>query len=250
MSDLRDGDTQQSGDDRAATATMTIRIAAIAPLVIGGLALLAPGVRAVLGDGVSLLIAGDLEGLRRWGASLGPWAPVATTALMVIQALAAPIPAVVVTATNSWLFGPLAGGVLSIVSATLAASICYAIARALGEPVVRRLVSPAALDRADALVSRHGTIAVLVARLIPVVPFDPISYLAGLARMSHWRFFWATLVGQIPAGLAYSYLAQEVRRPIRLAVAGSAVFVSLLIIGWVSRRLLLNGRRAGVKEGS
>jgi hypothetical protein len=39
-----------------------------------------------------LLIAAVVEGLRVWGEALGAWAPLATVLLMVIQALAAPIP--------------------------------------------------------------------------------------------------------------------------------------------------------------
>ena len=62
-------------------------------------------------------MAGDLEGLEAWGRRQGPAAALATTLLMIAQALAAPIPAVLVTFTNSLLFGWVLGGILSIVSA-------------------------------------------------------------------------------------------------------------------------------------
>ena len=87
--------------------------------------LIHPGLRAEIMAGVELLTARDLEGLRDWAAQFGIWAPLATSCLMVAQALFAPIPAVLVTWTNSLLFGWFAGGCLSIFSATVAASICY-----------------------------------------------------------------------------------------------------------------------------
>ncbi len=191
-----------------------------------------------------MLWAGDAEGLRKWAAELGAWAPAATGTLMVVQALAAPIPAVVVTATNSILFGPFWGGWLSILSATVAAWICFALARLYGEPVVRKLVSARALAHANGFLERHGAAAVLGARLVPIVPFDPISYLAGLSRMSAWTFFWATFAGQVPAGMAYSYVAQEWRHPERLAILAGAAFLTLLAAGFALRRLLLRRSHA------
>ena len=199
--------------------------------------------RVTMRRGTELVVSGDLEALREWGASLGAWAPLATSVLMLVQALAAPIPAVLITATNSLLFGPFVGGVLSIVSANIAASVCYLVGRIFGEPVITRLVPPASLERADRFLDRHGATAVLVARLVPIVPFDPISYFAGMARMPHWRFFWATLLGQIPAGMTYSYLAQEIHRPYRFVAWSIAALASLLLVGWVFRRVLL-GRGA------
>ena len=111
-----DGDPA-ARDGRPRAAALLIVLAPVA------LALARPDARGALGRGVALLASGDLDGLRAWGADLGAWAPLGTTALMLAQAIAAPLPAVFVTWTNSWLFGPLAGGLLSIAQATLAATL-------------------------------------------------------------------------------------------------------------------------------
>jgi uncharacterized membrane protein YdjX (TVP38/TMEM64 family) len=235
--------TEEPVRAKSRRAAIAVKLAALTPLALLALAYAAlPGFRATLNAGVSLFVRGDVAGLRAWGESLGPWAPLATSALMIAQAIAAPIPAVLVTATNSLLFGPFWGGVLSIVSATIAACVCWGLARLFGDTLASFLVSPAALTKADAIVSRHGTMAVLVARLVPFVPFDPVSFVAGLARMPLAPFFWATLVGQAPAGMAYSYLAQEIDRPRTLVVAAVAVFAGLVLLGLAARRFVL--RRA------
>ena len=68
------------------------------PLAIGlGFYLLDENFRFVMSEGVRLLMVADLAGLRAWGDTLGFWAPLATFLLMVIQALAAPIPAILIT---------------------------------------------------------------------------------------------------------------------------------------------------------
>lgn len=218
---------------------LLLRALSLAPLIALGVAYCAaPRLRELLNQGTVRLVHGDLEGLRASARSLGPWAALFTTALMIVQALAAPIPAVLVTWTNSWLFGPFWGGWLSIASATLAALLCFALARALGEPLVARFVRGDARARADAFLARHGAATVLVARLLPFVPFDPISYVAGLSRMSAWTFAWATFAGQIPAGMAYSYLGQEIARPGRLLLLGLTTLAALAVLGLSVRRAL------------
>ncbi len=200
---------------------------------------LSQSLRETLNTGVILLASGNLEELREWGHGLGAWAPLATLFLMVAQAVAAPIPAVLVTATNSFLFGPFWGGVYSIFSATLAASFCYGISRWLGDLILDRLISQAKMRKSEEFLEKHGVAAILVARLLPFVPFDPISYAAGMARMRFWPFFWATFLGQIPAGMTYSYLAQQVNNPSALLLNGIGAVLVLAVIGWWARRRLL-----------
>ena len=194
-----------------------------------------PTLRAQLSSGVALLLHGDLIGLRTWTAQFGPWAPLASLFLMIVQAMVAPIPAVLITGANGLLFGPLLGGLLSIVSATLAAAVCFLLARSFGAPFVSRLVPSTVLQRTNTFMTQHGTAAVLIARLLPVVPFDPISYVAGLTQMRLAAFCWATLVGQIPAGMTYAYLSQEIYRPGHLVVKGVGAFLGLLLFGWTVR---------------
>ena len=191
-----------------------------------------------LDTGLVLLIAAVVEGLRVWGEALGAWAPLATVLLMVIQALAAPIPAILITLLNSLLFGPFVGAIWSILSATLAAVICFGIARRFGTPLVARLVPDRLITRTERFMDSHGATTILAARLLPVVPFDPISYVAGLTRLRLWTFVWATALGQIPAGFAYSYLGQEIGDPKRLLLLGVSAFGILMLIGWSFRKVM------------
>lgn len=231
---------------RARRRGWLIRAIAMAP-ILGFLVACAVSqeLRGILQDGWDALRMGDGEALEAWARARGAWAPVATSVLMVIQALAAPIPAVLVTWTNALLFGWVWGGILSILSANLAAALCYAIGRGFGEPVVRVLVRDAAWERSERFLRRHGTSTVLVARLVPIVPFDPISYLAGVSGMRFAPFFWATLIGQIPAGMAYSWLGSQITEPQRFFLAGGSIFAALLVLGFAVRARLRRGMEDG-----
>ena len=215
---------------------------------------------APFGDGVSeafaLLRAGDLEGIEAWARRAGGWAPLIMSGLMVLQAISPiPIPALLVTVTNSFLFGPLLGGLLSILSANVAAMVCFSIGRLFGERVVERLVSEKTKARIDQLAGVHGTRAVFVARLIPIVPFDGVSYLCGIGRVPAAPFFFATLLGQAPAAMLYSFLAQEAaagmkgeRDPWLVTATIVLSVLGLLSLSWWIRGLLLD-RRQGDDPG-
>ena len=153
---------------------------------------------------------GSVTSLRAYVRGFGAWAPAVSAGLMVLQAIVAPLPVFVITLANGFLFGWAWGALLSWSSAMAAAALCFWIARALGRPAVERLLGDAkALDKADRFFARHGTRAVFIARLLPLVPFDPVSYGAGLTSTRFWPFFLATALGQLPVTLLYSYLGER-----------------------------------------
>ncbi|HVR73185.1 MAG TPA: VTT domain-containing protein, partial [Planctomycetota bacterium] len=106
-------------------------------------------------------------GIRDMLLSFGPWAWAFSALLMIGQANVSPLPAFVITIANGYVFGWFWGGVLALLSATLAAQICFEIARALGRPAVERWVDARVLRWADGVFRRHGVWAVLIARLLP-----------------------------------------------------------------------------------
>ncbi len=103
------------------------------------------------------------------------------------------------------LFGAFWGGALSWFSAMVGAGLCFCIARALGREVVEKLTGRAVLRSADGYFTRFGPQTILVCRLLPFVPFDPVSYAAGLTSLRFWPFMLATGVGQLPATIVYSW---------------------------------------------
>ena len=132
-----------------------------------------------------------IEYLRGWGA----WAAVVSAILMVLQSIAAPIPAFLITLSNAAIFGWVIGAILSWSSAMAGAAVCFYIARGLGRDVVEKLTSKGAMASVDVFFERYGDRAILICRLLPFVSFDFVSYGAGLTNMGFWRFFIATGVG-------------------------------------------------------
>lgn len=156
----------------------------------------------------------DFVGLRDYLAQFGLGkAALISALLMIMQGVIAPLPALVITIANGLLFGSFWGGVLSLFSAVLAAQLCYEIAHFFGRPFVVALVGEKILKKTDQFMVSHGTSAILISRLIPVIPFDPISYGAGLTRLPRKNFLRGNLLGQIPATFIYSTFGAMLLNP-------------------------------------
>ena len=213
---------------------------ALAVLVICAFAAAAlhPAVRELLG-------AWSVASIRERLVALGLWAWAFSALLMVLQAIVSPFPAFVITIANGYVFGWLGGAVLSLLSATVAAQICFEIARAVGRPALERWMGGGVLEVADRFFEKHGVWAILIARLLPFVPFDPISYAAGLTSTSRARFIAANLAGQAPATLVYSTLGsglEQGRLPWELAAGlGGVAVIAFGVAAWSARRRVREG---------
>lgn len=204
----------------------------VAVLVIAMLAAyyLVPGIHSTIGKVFSILASGDLTLVEEFMASYGAYAAVVSFLLMILQSLAAPIPAFLITLTNANLFGWWQGAILSWTSAMTGAAVCFYIARVLGRDAAVKLTSKAGLEQIDSFFERYGKNTILVCRLLPFVSFDIVSYAAGLTSMSFLEFFVATGIGQLPATIVYSYVGGMLTGGAKMLMTGLLILFSLSIL--------------------
>lgn len=188
------------------------------------------GFRGSIEQATSILVRGDVQGLKEYLLSFGVWAPVISGALMVLQSIAAPLPAFVITFANGLLFGAFWGAVLSWSSAMVGAAVCYFIAKALGRPVLERVLGVRSLRMADSFFERYGRYAVLIARLVPVISFDIVSYAAGVTSIGFVEFMVATGVGQLPATVVYSFLGENLTGGAKIGLWALGGVIALLVL--------------------
>ena len=143
-----------------------------------------PGVRELVSSIIQMFATGDFMVVREFVDSYGTYAAAVSFMLMIFQSIAAPLPAFLITFANANLFGWWKGAILSWSSAMAGAALCFWIARILGRDVVERLTSKAGLEQIDEFFDRHGRLSILIARLLPFISFDIVSYAAGLTSMS------------------------------------------------------------------
>ena len=185
----------------------------------------------------SYLVKLDMEGLKEYILSFGIWGPVVSFLLMILQSVAAPLPAFVITFANAALFGWVYGAILSWTSAMAGAAMCFYIAKFLGRNTVENLTSKFALDDVDKFFAKYGKHTILIARLLPFMSFDLVSYAAGLTSMSFSSFFIATGIGQLPATIVYSYVGGMLTGGAKLMMTGLLTLFALSILIYVIKKI-------------
>jgi uncharacterized membrane protein YdjX (TVP38/TMEM64 family) len=202
---------------------------------------------APLRDAVGDALSGDTEALRRdLGGIEGL---VLLLALIIIHAVVF-FPAEIVNLAAGLVYGfgvafpfVLAGWVIS-------GLVAYWIGRAAARPLLYRLVGQRRFEAAEELIERGGWPALLVSRLIPIMPYSLVGYVAGAARVPVGRYTWTSAVGTMPLTGAVVLLGHRLEHlsaddPVVWLTAGLIVilFASALV---VRRRLSGSSDRKSV----
>lgn len=204
-----------------------------------------PGSRAWLFDMSQLLSTMDPDAVKEYIRSFGPLAAVVSFLLMMFQSVAAPLPAFLITFANAAVFGWIGGAILSWSSAMAGAALCFGIARLYGRTAVEKLTGKSALASVDDFFEKYGTKSIIIARLLPFMPFDIVSYAGGLTSMSFRSFFIATGIGQLPATLIYSYAGEMLGGGAKTFVTGLLILFAAVTLTFLLKSMF--AERRGIK---
>jgi len=193
-----------------------------------------------------MFASGDFTVVKEFVQSYGAYAALASFGLMILQSVAAPLPAFLITFANANLFGWWKGALLSWMSAMTGAALCFYIARILGRDAAMKLTSKAGLEQIDSFFEKYGRNTILICRLLPFISFDIVSYAAGLTSMSFGSFMIATGIGQLPATIVYSYVGSMLTGGAKLMVTGLMILFALSALVVLLRKMYQDKRR---KEG-
>jgi uncharacterized membrane protein YdjX (TVP38/TMEM64 family) len=172
------------------------------------------------------------------------WLGLASVLVIYPVASAFLVPVNLLIALTAAAFGPFIGFVYALAGALLAASVTFALGRAIGSRPVRRLAG----RRVNAVrrrLSEHGLWAMTLLRLLPVAPFTLVNLVAGTARLRFRDFLLGSVLGMLPGCMLLAAFGDRLgawlRRPdsANLAVVvglALAVIALALVLGWWARR--------------
>ncbi|MFV2061732.1 MAG: TVP38/TMEM64 family protein [Gammaproteobacteria bacterium] len=182
--------------------------------------------------------------IRSWGVA----APIISILLMILQAVIAPLPAYLITAANGIIFGLFWGVVISSIGALLGALVSFAITRWFYNNYSERLLKNSSTRQyIEKISSKHGFKVILIARLIPIISFDLISYAAGASTIKLSHFLVATFIGMLPATIIYTALANSFGGIEKLSsefVIYSTLAAIILVIFWIIKNSLSKTTRS------
>lgn len=145
-------------------------------------------------------------------------------------------PASILSMAGGLAFGTWFGMLYTLVGAVTGAVLSFLVARKIGGGFFRGKADPR-LSKIETAMERRGFMMVLLLRIAPFVPFDLVSYAAGVARVPLRAFLPATVIGTLPGTFAYNFLGASLSKGSwKEILIACCVFAVALAVPFLFRR--------------
>ncbi|MGV8982988.1 TVP38/TMEM64 family protein [Clostridium sp.] len=125
-------------------------------------------------------------------------------------------------------FGMVGGFIYTMIGAILGGTLSFYLAKNLGHKVLKKIIKND-LSSLENAIKTKGFLLVFVLRLIPLFPFDIISYAAGFSGVKFKDFALATISGIIPGIFVFINIGDKASE-----IGSSSFYVSIaLLIGLI-----------------
>jgi uncharacterized membrane protein YdjX (TVP38/TMEM64 family) len=177
----------------------------------------------------AVALTGDLSAVRVRDAAddAGVAAPLAFVLISALLTVAM-FPGPLLSGASGLLFDTALGTPVSIVAATLGASLAFSLSRRFGARSVDELSGHRVRVVQD-FIAQRGFLAVLYARILPAMPYNVVNYASGLTRVPLLVFAAATALGCAPRAFAYTALGGNLSN--LDSPAAIVAFAVLLVMG-------------------
>lgn len=166
--------------------------------------------------------------MKNYISSFGILAPIIYIAIFTIVPLTF-FPDAVLAVAGGMIFGLGLGTFYTIIGAVCGATLSFFISRTFGRGLVEKLIKGKAEWFEDGI-EKRGFLFIFILRLIPLVPFDVISYGAGLSKIKYTDFLFATFIGIVPGVLVYTNLGDKSGKLFSGQFLGATLILIFLII--------------------
>lgn len=169
--------------------------------------------------------------IRDWVLSFGWLAPLVFLVMFTLVPLTL-FPDALLAVAAGMAFGLVEGAFLTWLGAMMGATLSFYISRNLGQNTVQRLLKRAGHHH-HKMPAFSGFVGVLILRLIPLVPFDVISYGAGLTQIRYLHFIVATALGIVPGVVIYVNLGDKLFNWYSVQfICAIGMLIALSVLSW------------------
>jgi uncharacterized membrane protein YdjX (TVP38/TMEM64 family) len=156
--------------------------------------------------------------------------------LQMLAIVISPIPGTPLTIAGGAVWGPLQAGIYGIIGIFLGCMIAYFIGRTLGRSAVQVLTGKVIYFSKNRGEMYLGWL-MFITHLLPVLPFDLMSYGAGISGLSLPIYATTTLLGIIPCTFFLTYLGASFKLGLPTAVLFISLFlIVLIVVPWGVKR--------------
>lgn len=170
--------------------------------IIAILIIAASAVAAIIHFDLTSIKPGDIK---TFIGSHGVMAPIIFVVLCSLRPLVL-FPVSIFFVAGGLLFGPLYGWIYNFIGACFSATLAFYLSRGLGREFAVKILGDKT-KKIEAAIEKEGFLILFYTRFI--IPYDPLSYAAGLTNISFKTFAGATLISIFPSSLAYSLIGNS-----------------------------------------
>jgi len=143
-------------------------------------------------------LATNQQAIKEFISQFDILAPVALITLIALQVLLAPIPGQAAGLVAGFLYGPIVGTIYSMIGLVLGTYIVFILTRKFGRPFVEKTIPKETLKKFDHLSREAGLITLFIIYLLPALPDDAISFIAGLTKIKIRTLVIISAIGRLP----------------------------------------------------
>lgn len=136
--------------------------------------------------------------IKNFVLSFGIFSPLVFILLQILQVLIAPIPGQIAGFVSGYIFGTFKGTIYTMIGTVLGSTIAFVLARKFGRPFVEKVIDKTTLKKFDYISEEKGTFALFLIYLLPALPDDAISFIAGLTKIPIKKLVLITFLGRLP----------------------------------------------------
>lgn len=179
---------------------------------------------------IALLIFWQKDFLLAWVEIADPnWAPLVAVAATLFS-LFPVIPYPLVGAVIGAAYGPQLGGVIVWFGSSMASVLMFLFIRYVFKDLGAKWLYAKHIESFTLLFERNAFFAILITRMIPVIPSIIINTYAGLSRVSFWIYTIASTIGKIPAMLLFALIGDQAMRSPQHLIYSLLFYIAFLAL--------------------
>jgi len=161
----------------------------------------------------------------------------------IIVVILAPLPGELLLIAGGYIYGTILGAIYSLVGILLGSIIVFGISKFFGSAIIEFLIGPRRFNRLCSLVNHQKSdLAIFFLYLIPEIPKDILTYIAGLTPIDPLKFIIFSTIARIPCVIGSSYIGANLQQKNYLPVIILLILVGLLLIVVFLTRKQLAGK--------
>ena len=160
--------------------------------------------------------------------SFGVWAPIVYIVLFTVVPLTL-FPDSILAISGGLAFGIVWGSIYTMIGALMGGTLAFFITRTIGNGAVNKLMDKK-FKGAKKYTDKMGVEVILLLRLIPLFPFDIVSYLAGLSNIKFRKYIFGTIIGTIPGILIFNNIGEQIMDCTSFGFIVSIILLVLLFL--------------------